>query len=560
MSRIIKTAKMIRRNWKKSTFLFGVLAYGTSHLVERYRTFEMMRAYCEEAKKYGEKPIPQTMKPKHVTVILNPEANYKKSNVQFEKFAAPLLHLAGIKVSIFQTEKEKQAQDLMQIMANTDAVLIAGGDGTVQEAITGLLRRPSYEEENLPVGIIPLGKTNTVAQYLFGSKSSSRAQLMAEAAMAVIRETTSNMDVLKVQFSDENYPVYGMIDFEQGLFGDIEPLVDKYWYLGFLKDKYTYFRNSSKGWQPIVNDSLEYVAPCSGCSKCYVPPKKKETPQQPSRWWQVFVPRQTDSKASSDTDKTDELKASRINEDCGKHISLPPGYSNISVSTSNTDSEGPAKSGSLYIKIFPENLSTTQIISSGLNHRKSKLKDGSGLATVVEARQLIIKTAESIKESYEDVSTPALDGSSDEAASEEIQSISSVPSNSVEIISSDQSGSFSMLSNSVVAASPETKESDSPIPSDPTNVESITQNEPDSPIPSDSTNGETITQNEPDSPMLSNSTNGEPITQNEPASSFVAGANDPLETVENSNSKESSSSSKTEKPVEEEKKGGFQLY
>ncbi|GBM21644.1 Acylglycerol kinase, mitochondrial [Araneus ventricosus] len=131
---------MIRRNWKKSTFLFGVLAYGTSHLVERYRTFEMMRAYCEEAKKYGEKPIPQTMKPKHVTVILNPEANYKKANVQFEKFAAPLLHLAGIKVSMFQTEKEKQAQELMQIMSNTDAVIIAGGDGTVQEERTEQVR------------------------------------------------------------------------------------------------------------------------------------------------------------------------------------------------------------------------------------------------------------------------------------------------------------------------------------------------------------------------------------------------------------------------------------
>lgn len=32
------------------------------------------------------------------------------------------------------------------------------------------------QENSLPLGIVPLGKTNTIAEYLFGSKSSSRAQ------------------------------------------------------------------------------------------------------------------------------------------------------------------------------------------------------------------------------------------------------------------------------------------------------------------------------------------------------------------------------------------------
>ncbi|KAF8786439.1 Acylglycerol kinase like protein [Argiope bruennichi] len=465
----------------------------------------MMRAYCEEAKIYGEKPLPQTMKPKHVTVILNPEANYKKANIQFEKFAAPLLHLAGIKVSIFQTEKEKQAQELMRIMSNTDAVIIAGGDGTVQEAITGLLRRPTFEEENLPVGIIPLGKTNAVAQYLFGSKSSSRAQLMAEAAMAVIRETTTNMDVLKVQFSDEKHPVYGMIDFEQGLFGDIEPLVEKYWYLGFLKDKYTYMRNSSKDWKPIVNDSLEYVAPCSGCSKCYIPPKKKDPPPKSSRWWQVFVPRQTDNKASSDIDKMDELKASRINEDCGKHILLPSGYSNITISTPAADS----KASKIYQK--------GQIISSGLSHRKSKLQDDSGVATVVEARQLIINAAGSMNDSNDD--TPASVDSSDLVSSEQTQSVPSTPNDSIEIISSDQSGSTSLPNNSVVAASLESKD--------------------------------------PDSPVSSASTNGELSTLSDSETSSIPEATTPLEVAEKIDSEEPSAVSKIEKPVEDVQNEAF---
>lgn len=40
-----------------------------------FRVEQMMRAYCEEAIKYGEVPVPSTLKPRNITVILNPAAN-----------------------------------------------------------------------------------------------------------------------------------------------------------------------------------------------------------------------------------------------------------------------------------------------------------------------------------------------------------------------------------------------------------------------------------------------------------------------------------------------------
>ncbi|KAG8183938.1 hypothetical protein JTE90_006863 [Oedothorax gibbosus] len=391
MSRIINTAKLIRRNWKKSTFFFGVLTYGASYFKDKFQTHQMMRAYCEEARKYGEKPLAQMQKPRHVTVILNPEANYKKSNVQFEKFAAPLLHLAGFKVSVFQTENEKQATDLMKVMSNTDAVLVAGGNGTLQEAVTGLMLRPNHEEKTIPLGIVPLGKTNTIAEYLFGDKASSRAQLMAEAVMAVIRETTIKLDVLKIQYLDEDQPVFAMCNFEQGIFADVDLLVQKYWYLGGFKERFTYLINSFKEWHPIENFHLEYVAPCAGCSKCHVVTSQKEKEDAPKRWWHAFVPRTTATKVTDSVNASKEDLSTRINEDCGKRIELPPEYSTISVATTSVDSNRSEKSGSFSIKIFPKDLSMMQFISSGLSHRKSKQHDPTGIAHVVDARELIIK-------------------------------------------------------------------------------------------------------------------------------------------------------------------------
>lgn len=61
---------------------------------------------------------------RHVTVILNPVANKKKSKDDYEKYCAPLFHLAGLKVSLVTTEAEGQAKDLMEIMDNTDCVVV----------------------------------------------------------------------------------------------------------------------------------------------------------------------------------------------------------------------------------------------------------------------------------------------------------------------------------------------------------------------------------------------------------------------------------------------------
>lgn len=56
-----------------------------------------------------------------------------KSKAVFDKYCAPLLHLAGIKVAVVRTEHEGQARDLMGLMEKTSAVVVAGGDGTLAE-------------------------------------------------------------------------------------------------------------------------------------------------------------------------------------------------------------------------------------------------------------------------------------------------------------------------------------------------------------------------------------------------------------------------------------------
>lgn len=68
-----------------------------------------------------------------------------------------------------KTESIGEARGLMEVMDNCDGIVVAGGDGAVCEAVTGLLRRQDNQSavQRLPVGIIPVGKRNNVAKAIF---------------------------------------------------------------------------------------------------------------------------------------------------------------------------------------------------------------------------------------------------------------------------------------------------------------------------------------------------------------------------------------------------------
>ncbi|PIK47641.1 putative acylglycerol kinase, mitochondrial [Apostichopus japonicus] len=120
---------------------------------------------CRE---YGQHSIRATEKVKKVTVFLNPAAKNGKAVKQFEKNAAPILHLAGLSVEILKSTHEGHVKDQVAALGATDSILVVGGDGTLAEVITGLLRRSDAEScSNWPIGVIPVGVTNTLARLLY---------------------------------------------------------------------------------------------------------------------------------------------------------------------------------------------------------------------------------------------------------------------------------------------------------------------------------------------------------------------------------------------------------
>ncbi|XP_044253994.1 acylglycerol kinase, mitochondrial [Tribolium madens] len=287
MGFVVKTAKTLRNHWKKSTFAAVALLYGSQYAKERFETQELMRVYCEKAAKLGEAPIRVEADPRTVTVILNPNANRRKAGDEFEKYCAPLLHLAGICVNVVKTESEGHARSLIGDLNGTDAVVVAGGDGTVSEVITGLLRRTQENTEGLiPIGVLPLGKTNSVARVLFPCGGYlEKVRSLADATMAVVEEVVQPIDVLKVEvLESENKPIYAVSGIKWGAYRDAETKKDSYWLYGKFRNYVTYLFNgfrSNLTWNCAAE--LNYTPPCTGCSNC------AQATQRPKKWFQRFV-------------------------------------------------------------------------------------------------------------------------------------------------------------------------------------------------------------------------------------------------------------------------------
>ncbi|XP_063052127.1 acylglycerol kinase, mitochondrial [Engraulis encrasicolus] len=274
MARVVKVFRTLRNHWKKSTFAVCVLSYGGHWLYGIHCDSLLRREACLQAREYGRQLIGPQDTLRKATVILNPAASRGKANNLFEKNAAPILHLAGMEVKIVKTDYEGQAKKLMELMDNTDMLIVAGGDGTLQEVITGLLRRPDEGTfSRTPIGFIPLGSQNSLSYSLY-PESDNQVKSITSAALSILKGETVPLDVMKIQGETEQ-PVFALISLRWGAFRDVAAKIKKYWYLGPLKAKAAHWFSTLGEW-PQVREASISLLPA-------VPRPPDEPPHKPPR-------------------------------------------------------------------------------------------------------------------------------------------------------------------------------------------------------------------------------------------------------------------------------------
>ncbi len=128
--------------------------------------------------------------------IINPFSG----KVKIKSALLDIIHMfneAGYNVNVKTTLYRGHAIELVQNADdNTDIVVVSGGDGTLNEVITGLLQ----SGKKLPVGYIPTGSTNDFAS-TFGLPTEPKA-----AAKLIVQDDMCPVDVGK--FGEDRYFSY----------------------------------------------------------------------------------------------------------------------------------------------------------------------------------------------------------------------------------------------------------------------------------------------------------------------------------------------------------------
>lgn len=97
---------------------------------------------------------------KNIAIVYNPESGNRDSN-KFIKYVSKLMERYGYNDMYCPTLKTKGATDIIKNLPDDiDLVLIAGGDGTLNEGINGNIKR----KKRLKLAYIPFGTTNDVGR------------------------------------------------------------------------------------------------------------------------------------------------------------------------------------------------------------------------------------------------------------------------------------------------------------------------------------------------------------------------------------------------------------
>lgn len=145
------------------------------------------------------------MKEKKLLFVLNPfsgKGEIKNKLLQI----VDIFVKNGFKVTIHTTQKAQDAMELVEREAGEyDLVVCSGGDGTLDETVTGMMMR----EQRVPIGYIPAGSTNDFAGSLKIPKR------MEEAAKVIMEGVPFSCDVGR--FADDYFVYIAAF----GLFTDV---------------------------------------------------------------------------------------------------------------------------------------------------------------------------------------------------------------------------------------------------------------------------------------------------------------------------------------------------
>ena len=159
-----------------------------------------------------------------VSIILNPYGGGRRGRDILAQIL-PIFQSNGVDVTLSETTHAGHATSIVQALTldGLDAVVVIGGDGTLNEVVNGMLSRE--DKQKIPIGVIPGGSGNAFAHDLDLVNP-------VEAAHAILGRRVQAVDAIRVQMESPRETVYALNILGWGLVTDIGQTAQKLRWLG----------------------------------------------------------------------------------------------------------------------------------------------------------------------------------------------------------------------------------------------------------------------------------------------------------------------------------------
>ena len=162
------------------------------------------------------------MNVRRLAVVVNPRGG-KRNGLRVLERVLPIFDAAGIELEVYVTERAGHATEIARTLGlkSLSGICAVGGDGTFHEVANGLMQRD--ESISLPIGIIPAGTGNSVAQHL-------QFDDPMEAARRIVAGRFQPLDVVRVALQDRVIHCVNIVGW--GAVSDINVTAEKIRFMG----------------------------------------------------------------------------------------------------------------------------------------------------------------------------------------------------------------------------------------------------------------------------------------------------------------------------------------
>ncbi|MEM7594114.1 MAG: diacylglycerol kinase family protein [Cyanobacteria bacterium P01_A01_bin.83] len=179
------------------------------------------------------KPVDAVVKPRRLQIIINPVSGKQQASQIFEK-VRPLFDYSNLEYSVTKTHSATETKNLVYNLnlSELDGLVIVGGDGTIHNAIAGLMGRPDRDTAiKLPLGIIPGGTGNGFCKTLLAQSHETYEPL--NAAFLIVKGKQQSFDLAQVKQNNQEY--HSFLSLSWGLISDVDIESEKLKFLGALR-------------------------------------------------------------------------------------------------------------------------------------------------------------------------------------------------------------------------------------------------------------------------------------------------------------------------------------